>query len=350
MRVLFCAHRYFPEIGGVPIVTDLVCRELLRAGWEVEVTTTTTVVDPALDPFPYPVLRGWSVGALRRRMRAVDCVVLQHVSLRHILPLWLSGARGLTVLHMDLEKWSKKSAVIARIFAWHVRLSRHTAAASDALRRQIPGVRITLRNPYDDALFFTPPDLPPAPRERLAFVGRVVPVKGLEFAIEALDSLRSRGRDCHLTVIGDGPALPEMRALARRLALEPWITFLGEKRREEIPPLLRELGTLLVPSNYFEAFGLVAVEALACGLDVVAFPRGGLPEAVGAAGLVCAESTSASLVTQVERLLDDTALRERMHAARGAHLATYRKENAAARYREVIAAIVRGETPVSSPA
>lgn len=243
---------------------------------------------------------------------------------------------------MGLENWTRKSVLCNFLFSVHVRLARHTAAVSEALRKHVPGVDLILRNPYDDDLFFTRPDAPVASRRQLAFVGRVVSIKGLEFAIEALGILRSKGRDCHLTIIGDGPSLPEMRTLARRLELEPWITFCGEKPPEEIPALLRQLGTLLVPSNYFEAFGLVNLEALACGMDVVAFRRGGLPEAVGDAGLICNENSAQELAVKVEQLLDDPILRERLHAARAAHLATYKKAVAAARYREVISAIVDG--------
>ena len=341
MKVLFCAHRYYPEVGGIPTVTDLICRELLRMGWEVEVATITPSAGG--EEFPYPILRAWSTGALRQRMREVDCVVMQHLSLRHLLPLWLSRARSLTVLHSGLEAWNKKLIVYTAIFRLHLWLSRHTAAVSDALRRHLLGVKITLRNPYDDSSFFMAPALPPPPREQLAFVGRVVSVKGLEFAVEALSLLCAQGRDCHLTIIGDGPHLPAMRSLVRQLNLEARVTFTGEKRPGEIPPLLRQLGTLLVPSNYFEAFGLIALEALACGMDVVAFRRGGLPEAVGEAGLICDENTSADLAAKVARLLDEPDLRARLHANRARHLEQFRKAVAAARYRDVLSAIVAGQ-------
>ena len=180
---------------------------------------------------------------------------------------------------------------------------------------------------------------PPCPRERLACVGRVVSVKGWEFAIEALKILRERGHDCDLTIIGGGPSQPEMERLAHNLGLEPWITFCGMKGPEEIPALMRGLGTLLIPSNYFEAFGLVAVEALACGMDVVAFNRGGLPEAVGAAGWICDENTSAGLAAKVESLLVDPMLRERLHSQRAPHLERFRKQNSARQYRQVLASI-----------
>ena len=340
MKILFCVHRFYPEIGGIQTVTDLLCRELLRAGWQVEVAAANPAPSGQDALLPYLVLRAPSMSTLRRRMQAADCVVMQHLSIRHLLPLWLSRARSLTVLHMGIEIWSAKGALYGVLFHLHVRLVRHTAAVSNALRRHVPGVKMTLPNPYDDALFFTDPGAPPAPRQRLAYVGRVVSVKGVEFAVEALRLLRARGRDCHLTIIGDGPSLPEMRALVRRLDLESWVVFCGEKPAAELPALLRELGTLLVPSNYFEAFGLVVVEAMACGMDVVAFRRGGLPEAVGDAGLLSDENTAEGLAAKVEQLLDDPALQAHLHAARAPHLACFHRAAAAARYREAIAGIV----------
>ena len=265
---------------------------------------------------------------------------MQHLSVRHLLPLWFARVRSLTVLHMGIEVWSAKGALYALFFRLHVRLARHTAAVSEALRHHVLGIKLTLPNPYNDAIFTSGPNVPPVPRQRLGFVGRVVSVKGVEFAVEALGLLRAQGHDCHLTIIGDGSSLPEMRDLAQRLGLESWITFCGAKPEAEIPGLLRGLGTLLVPSNYFEAFGLVVVEALACGMDVVAFRRGGLPEAVGEAGLICDENTAAGLAAQVGRLLGDPALRARLQAARATHLAPFHRAAAAARYHEVITRIV----------
>ena len=349
MKILFCAHRYYPEVGGIPTVTDLICRELLQAGWEVEVATTT-LAPTSDESFPYSVLRGWSMRALRQRMRKVDCVVMQHLSLRHLLPLWLSKTPSLTVLHSGLEAWNKKLLVYTTIFRLHLWFTRYTAAVSNALRRHLCGVKITLRNPYDDSIFFASPEAVVSPREQLAFVGRIVSVKGVEFAVEALSLLRTQGRDCHLTVIGDGPSLPAMRSLVRKLDLEDRVTFMGEIKPSDLPSLLRQLGTLLVPSNYFEAFGLVALEALACGMDVVAFRRGGLPEAVGEAGLICDENTSANLAAKIARLLDEPELRANLHAARAKHLEPFRRAAAAARYREVLSAIVAGQPLMASTA
>lgn len=141
----------------------------------------------------------------------------------------------------------------------------------------------------------------------LLYVGRFAPLKGLDRLLEALLQVRERRPARLLIVGGDGPEDPATRALRRQadaLGLGPAVTFAGRIDQPDLPPYYGAADLLVVPSHY-ESFGLVALEALACGTPVVATPVGAM-EAVladGRAGTVVADATPAALAAGIEAVL-----------------------------------------------
>ena len=140
----------------------------------------------------------------------------------------------------------------------------------------------------------------------LVAVGTLDMRKDVARAVRAVAAVR----DVRLTVVGDGPERARLEALAESLHAE--VTFLGV--RADIPELLREHDALVMTSRY-EGFGLVAVEAMATGLPVLAPRLPGLSEVVGDAGLLHDPDAPAELLTDIERLRDDPALRARLGRA-----------------------------------
>jgi glycosyltransferase involved in cell wall biosynthesis len=155
-------------------------------------------------------------------------------------------------------------------------------------------------------------------------VSRLVERKGIGNVIEALRSLP----DVELVVAGGPPAGmvdedPEAQRfleLARRLGVEDRVQLRGALSRAEIPALLRS-ADVVACCPWYEPFGLVAVEAMACGAPVIVSAVGGLAESVldGVTGLHVPPRSPAAIATAVRSLLDDPAARRALGAAGARH-------------------------------
>jgi glycosyltransferase involved in cell wall biosynthesis len=133
--------------------------------------------------------------------------------------------------------------------------------------------------------------------------------KGIDVAVKALTQLPE---EVVLWVVGEGPEQANLQALAQDLDLGQRVRFLGSRRNVE--PLLQTADCALCPSVWSEAAGLVNLEALACGLPVVASRIGGIPELIadGRTGFLFAPGDPQDLADQIQRLMSDEPLRRRM--------------------------------------
>jgi N-acetyl-alpha-D-glucosaminyl L-malate synthase BshA len=120
--------------------------------------------------------------------------------------------------------------------------------------------------------------------------------------------------DAVLVLVGDGPDRPRVEALARELGVAVDVAFLGEQR--DFVEVLQAADVFLLPSEV-ESFGLAALEALACGVPVVATSAGGVPEVVsdGEWGFLHAVGDLGAMAASVRRLCEDPLLWERMSRA-----------------------------------
>jgi glycosyltransferase involved in cell wall biosynthesis len=125
----------------------------------------------------------------------------------------------------------------------------------------------------------------PGPRPRVAFVGAVAPHKGVHVLIDAFRGLP--GADLRLDIHGSLTLFPSyVHDLRRRAAGDARIRFAGQFPEAEQARLFASFDVLVLPSLWWETTGLVGLEALAAGRVVIASRSGGMPEALGEAGVL----------------------------------------------------------------
>jgi D-inositol-3-phosphate glycosyltransferase len=151
------------------------------------------------------------------------------------------------------------------------------------------------------------------------YVGRLAPIKGLETLLDALGLLGRRGRAVRLIVVGgeaDEPTDAHETGLRRRIAdlgIGDLVGFAGPQPQETLRTHYVAADVTVLPSHY-ESFGLVAMEAMACGSPVVASRVGGLTTTVrdGATGFLVPEGDVEALADRLDALLADPDLRWRL--------------------------------------
>jgi len=141
------------------------------------------------------------------------------------------------------------------------------------------------------------------------FVGRLVYYKGVDTLLAAM----ARVPDAKLIVAGDGPLKPELMGMARELGVADRVRFLGRVSHEDKVALYSASDFLVLPATHrSEAFGLVQVEAFACGLPVISTDiDSGVPfvNQHGETGLVVKPADAEELAAAMKKLFADEPLR-----------------------------------------
>jgi D-inositol-3-phosphate glycosyltransferase len=282
---------------------------------------------------------------------------------------WLSGVVGHRLKHTLEIPFVSTFHTLARVKAeggdpepvWRDRAEAEIITCADAIcvscdeeERQFrrlygePAGRIEIVAPGVEHAFFAPGERSgaraaldlPDDRPVVLFVGRIQPLKGPDVAIRALAAL---GRPDALLLLVGGASGPEgdaetIRAheLVDELGLHDQVVFVAPQPHHILSTYYRAADAVLVPSRS-ESFGLVALEAAACGIPVVASAVGGLLSLVdhGETGLLVAERSPDRFAAALRRLLDEPALARAMGEAAARRAQRYTWGFAAARLRRL---------------
>ena len=180
-----------------------------------------------------------------------------------------------------------------------------------------PGVDIDLFYPVDKAR--ARESLGLSGKRVVLSVGRIEPLKGLDIVIGAM-ALLEDPRDARLVIVGGSPGrdreFERLKSVAAGLGIEGMVTFTGAVDQRELPRYYSAADVLVLPS-YYESFGLVALEAMACGTPVIASRVGG-PKAfvkAGETGYLVPWHCPEPYAQRLDILLSNPALRDSMSRA-----------------------------------
>lgn len=337
---------YFPPHvgGGVERVVDEVCRRLARQGHRIRVFTFDTTgapaheivdgvhvyrapaiqltglvrmqssVSPALLPLVWRVARHDPPDVLHAHNLFFSSTAIAPL-LRHALKRPL-----VTTLHLgSLKQLGGATAFLVSCYERTlgraiVRSSDRLIAVSEAVARHAvhlgakPGAVRVIANGVD-ARRFQPVERPSNGVFRIACVGRLVFNKGPQFLIEAAPQVLRARPDAEFILLGDGPLRARLEERARDLNISERVYFLGT--RPDVAPILQSCDVLVRPS-LLEGMPLAVLEAMACGLPVVATPVSGTTELVkgGQNGLLVRPADPDDLAGAILRLAEDEPLRK----------------------------------------
>jgi glycosyltransferase involved in cell wall biosynthesis len=388
MRILFCNYEY-PPLGGGGGVVNAALAEALARRHEVTVLTSRALGLPAESvsggvrivrtpvffrrryaaanlPSMFAYLVTGTLGGRRLVRRMPFDIVNTHFA----LPTGPVGQRVaaaggvpnvLSVHGGDLFDPSKASS--AHRHAPLRAAVRHLALSADAVVAQSRDTEANLRRyfaPEVEAAVIPlgisrPPEVN-ASREQygldaedvlLVTVGRMVRRKALDQLLEVLSRLPDER--VKLLLLGSGPLEPMLRRQAARLGVERRVRFMGRVADQAKFELL-SVADLYVSTSQHEGFGLVFLEAMAAGLPVVSYDRGGHLDFLedGRTGHLVRLNDRDAFTARCGGLISNSALAARLGAANRKRAEDFFIDRCAERYEELFASVIRSSAPDSA--
>jgi glycosyltransferase involved in cell wall biosynthesis len=380
LRLAYLAYRGKPHVGGQGVYTRHLTKALVDLGHHVEVyagnpypvvdervplhrlqsldiyndhfpmrmpgiwelkhwTDFLEVSSFSLGQFPEPLafsMRAWD--QLRRRKGDFDlvhdnqCLGYGLLAIQRDFPLLATIHHPITVdrrlelehaesayKRLTLRRWYSFTNMQSRVAQQIRRVVTVSENSFEDIHRDhgVPRERMAIVPVGVDPDLFKPiPGVERIPGRLITTASADVTMKGLAFLLEAVAKLRTE-RDITLTVIGRKKEGGKSAETIARLGLDDCIEFVTGVPDERIYELYSESEVAVVPSLY-EGFSLPAIEAMSCGVPLVATTGGALPEVVGAdneTALLVPPGDSGALAATIARALDDPALRARIGAA-----------------------------------
>jgi glycosyltransferase involved in cell wall biosynthesis len=353
-----------PEGGGSEVYVETIARGLVRHGARVTIFCAAHDLAPndeTVDGVRY-VRRGnrleiYLIGVLHlllRRFGHIDVVV----DVQNGLPFFTRVAtrRPVVVLvhHVHREQWPVVFPgalsrvgwwIESRLAPWLYRRSQYVAVSRSTRRELIAlgvdGHRIAVVHNGTNPV----PDMPPledTPRPLLTVVGRLVPHKQVEHAIDAVATLRAKHPDIRLSVVGSGWWEDHLRKYAADAGAGDIVAFEGHVSEERKHEILERSWLMLLPSLK-EGWGLVVGEAGAHGVPTVAYSSaGGTKESVqdGISGVLVEDQDG--FTEAVDRLVEDGAYRHRLGDAARVVSRTFSWENSQDSFAHVLGDVLAG--------
>ncbi|RYG11196.1 MAG: glycosyltransferase family 1 protein [Chitinophagaceae bacterium] len=337
MKILFFSHLFYPEIGGIEVNSEVLANEFFSNGADVKLVTWTE--DCGAKSFPFEVIRKPKFRKLIEVHRWADVVYENNPSLRLSWPVFLTRKLHVIAIRTWIARMDGSLTFQDRIKLQWLRKAHAVIAVSDAIRKKTWPKSVVIGNPYRSRLFRILPEI--KRKTKFVFLGRLVSDKGAHLAIEALGRLIKNKviEECDsvlLTIIGAGPEKAALELLCEGVGVKTCVSFPGALSGEELVNALNEHEFLIVPSVWEEPFGNVALEGMACGCIPIVSDGGGLPDAVGTAGLVFERGNIDSLTEKLRKVLTNPEIVDDLRLAATEHLQNHLPEIVGRKYFEVI--------------
>ena len=164
--------------------------------------------------------------------------------------------------------------------------------------------------------------------QKIIYVGRLEPVKGVEYLIMAMKLIHNEMPSVQLVLVGDGNERDRLETLSSELDIYKSVEFVGKIPHEDVQAYLQDADVFVLPS-LSEGFPNVLLEAMACGLPIVATRIGGIPDIIedGIHGYLVESKNFYELATKIMDILQDVEFSKKISSANKEEARAYSYEN-----------------------
>lgn len=339
MKILLQSTLFYPSVGGIETVSQCLAENYTQLGHECTVLTRSEAINP--DTLSYCVARKPTHAQKKRLIQEHDLVHCNGASLELVFWAWwykkpiVWTHAGYQLISIDGLGWHQGEAsplapfpsflfhakrqgimrgvmelakLLLRRFA--ARFVYHVAITQWVANRQPFPNQVVIYNPFPIHRFAHLAQFSSEEEYDFFFLGRLVSEKGVSTLLKAF-SLFLKTQSTYsknLLVIGDGNWRGKLEAMAGELGIQNQVDFVGKQTGEELLKWVAKGKFAIIPSEWEEPMGGVALEMLAAGKPVIVSERGGLAECVGEAGLLFSNGDHQALATQMSRLYREKEL------------------------------------------
>ena len=345
MKILLLSHRFYPDVGGIETISEYLANKFFEAGKDVRLVTWSKDNTQNHD-YSYEVIRDPTVWTLLKSHHWADVVFENNPCLRLAWPnILFKKPRYIGIQTWVLDS-TQNHPITERIKKFWLSRAKKVIACSDSIRDRCWPEAVTIRNAYQDQIFKKIDQIPRT--QDFVFLGRLVSDKGADQAIMAFHHIvaeeHSKGiyKNRTMNIIGNGPEKSNLIHLVEKLGMKSSISFLGLLKGEALVKILNQHKYILIPSIWEEPFGIVALEAMACGCIPIVSDGGGLPEAVGGGGLTFRRKDLQSLIDTIKLVSDNSDVAQKLLEEGKNHLLKHHLQYVADQYLEIL------NTPISN--
>ena len=328
LKILFFSHKFYPDVGGIESNSEILANCFSKAGHEVCLVTWSE--DMTFKFFPFKIIRNPGKKQLFQAHKWADVIFENNPCLRLSWPNLFFNKPSVIALNTWISRVNGKIGIQDKLKLIFLKRASNVIAVSNALRVQCWPAAIVIGNPFKETIFKIIPTINKT--KHFVFLGRLVSDKGANLAIEAMVYFPNS----RLTIIGDGPELANLKKLVENLRLKERIDFTGSLSGDALVQCLNKHQYILVPSTWEEPFGNVVLEGMACGCLPFVSKSGGLPDAVGKAGVTFKKGSVKDLVIVINKVFTDPAFELQLRSYASDHLLAHRSQIIANRYLTII--------------
>lgn len=333
MNILFFSHSFYPKIGGIETVSMQLASNFQERE-EVTVIVVSRTKEKGDLIFPFQIVRDPSMKKMNILLQWCDVVFENNPCFGMSWLNFIVRKPKVVALHTWIVIPGTKITFLQKIKKTMLADYNEVIACSNKIKEFTFNKSFVIENAYDNTLYR---DLGQIKTKDFVFLGRLVSDKGADMCIELINELKKLdGKEYSLTIIGDGPEMEPLKELTIMHNISHQVRFLGFLTGQAIVSELNAHRFLLVPSRWEEPFGIVALEGMACGCIPIVSDGGGLPDAVGAAGVVFKRNSLSSLTQTTIALLNDQEHQTSLLQLAETHLNLHTEKQVSQRYFDVI--------------